>query len=99
MDVYDLVEWCCFLELGVLLMDNNCVVVIFFDFICGYWDEMKGYKYVYVLVEEEEVIEVKVEVYIIVQKEVVVVVNFWIFYDNVKNVVDEKVQDKVLKIY
>lgn len=48
MDVYDLVEWCCMVDLICFFIENGNVFVVVFDFICGNWNKVDGYYYVFV---------------------------------------------------
>ena len=43
MDVYDLAEWCCVVELSRLSIENGCAPVEVPDFTRGAWNKIEGY--------------------------------------------------------
>lgn len=45
MDVYDLAEWCCVVELSRLSIENGCAPVEVPDFTRGAWDKIEGYSH------------------------------------------------------
>lgn len=45
MDVYDLAEWCCLVELSRISLENGSAPVTIPDFTRGAWNKVKGYKY------------------------------------------------------
>lgn len=48
MDVYDLAEWCCLVELSAISLENNSAPVEIPDFTRGSWDKVKGYRHAFV---------------------------------------------------
>ena len=55
MDVYDLAEWYCLTELGLLSMEHNSVPVSVPDFTRGEWNMANGFKHAYATLEDETV--------------------------------------------
>lgn len=47
MDVYDLAEWCCLVELSAISLDNNSAPVEVPDFTRGSWNKVKGYRHAF----------------------------------------------------
>lgn len=45
MNVYDLAEWCCVVELSRLSIENGCAPVEVPDFTRGAWDKIEGYSH------------------------------------------------------
>ena len=48
MDVYDLAEWCAVTPLSAISLENGYAPVEFPDFTRGHWNDVKGYKQVFV---------------------------------------------------
>lgn len=47
MDVYDLAEWCCLIELSRISIENGNAPVAVPDFTRGHWQDTKGYKHAF----------------------------------------------------
>ncbi len=47
MDVYDLAEWCCLIELTRLSLENGSMPVAIPDFTRGGWNKVKGYRHAF----------------------------------------------------
>lgn len=48
MDVYDLAEWCCVIELSRISIENNNAPVAIPDFTRGHWRDTDGYRHAFV---------------------------------------------------
>ena len=47
MDVYDLAEWCCVIELSRISLENGSRPVEVPDFTRGNWNKVKGYRHAF----------------------------------------------------